>query len=614
MLKPPALNQPYLIDKSIRLRGSQYFSRTIGTPTNANTFTLSFWIKKTAGSLEQCILAAFDGVTNSHFEFSTTDALRFFRAGSPYGTSTALFRDTNAWYHVVISVANSVASIYVNNTLVSGPVAITVSPINNASYTQYLGRYGQSSTLYLNGYLAEVIFVDGQALYPNSFGKLTNLNAWVPIKYQGTYGSNGYYLNFSDNSSVTALGYDAAGLTNLYTYSQLFDNAAWLTQVAPHNVTATAEGVVNDPVGTLTAFKLTAGSSGYTVLYRYVTSTANTRHTVSFYLKAGTGSTANLTLGDPSLYNAISTQINLTTGATTAASHTGNASGGYVKSVDAGNGWWRVIVSGIVDSTSTDIRTDLWVPLSSDIYAWGAQLQIGDVKEYVPTVATARTTPNHWTSNGMTSSLTAGVDYDWMLDTPTNNFCTFNTLNTGTTVASSGNLYQNLSTTTGASNTGTMVLFTGSWFWEITMTAVTNNALAVGVRQGNLPGVTACTNNPSGVYYNCNGQQIIDGIYNTYGTAWSTTGPYILGVELNLTNNTVKFYLDGVVQPSLTLPANSYGWTPHVGFISASGSANVYMNFGQAPLSSGATYYPSAGGYFKYAPPAGAKALCTRNL
>jgi hypothetical protein len=80
----------------------------------------------------------------------------------------------------------------------------------------YIGSYRD----YFDGYLTEVNFIDGQALTPSSFGQTNTVTGvWQPIKYTGTYGTNGFYLNFSDNSGVTAttIGKDYSGNGNNWT-------------------------------------------------------------------------------------------------------------------------------------------------------------------------------------------------------------------------------------------------------------------------------------------------------------------------------------------------------------------------------------------------------------
>ena len=90
---------------------------------------------------------------------------------------------------------------------------------------------------YFDGYLAEINFVDGLALEPTAFAGYDDNNNWNPLSYGGSYGTNGFYLKFADNSSSAALGTDSSGNNNTWTVNNL--NATAL--VAP---TAT---VVGDP-------------------------------------------------------------------------------------------------------------------------------------------------------------------------------------------------------------------------------------------------------------------------------------------------------------------------------------------------------------------------------
>jgi hypothetical protein len=138
--------------------------------------------------------------------------------------TSAVFRDYSAWCHIVLAFdttqgtdANRV-KLYVNGVLqnLSGtwPALNTDYPINNAVPT-YLGADGAFS--YCNGCLADIHFIDGQALDPTSFGEFSaTTGVWMPKAYTGTYGTNGFRLTFADNSAATAttLGKDAAGSNN----------------------------------------------------------------------------------------------------------------------------------------------------------------------------------------------------------------------------------------------------------------------------------------------------------------------------------------------------------------------------------------------------------------
>jgi hypothetical protein len=90
----------------------------------------------------------------------------------------------------------------------------------NSTFPQAIGVFNFNSTAYFNGYMTEIYMIDGQALTPSSFGQNDpNTGVWSPIKYTGTYGTNGFYLNFSDNSGTTSttLGKDYSGNGNNWT-------------------------------------------------------------------------------------------------------------------------------------------------------------------------------------------------------------------------------------------------------------------------------------------------------------------------------------------------------------------------------------------------------------
>ena len=89
----------------------------------------------------------------------------------------------------------------------------------NTTNAHYLAKY-INQAVYTDQYLTEVNFIDGQALTPSSFGETNPVTGvWQPKKYTGTYGTNGFYLNFSDNSAATAatIGKDYSGNGNNWT-------------------------------------------------------------------------------------------------------------------------------------------------------------------------------------------------------------------------------------------------------------------------------------------------------------------------------------------------------------------------------------------------------------
>jgi hypothetical protein len=166
-----------------------------------------------------------------------------FNVGGSNGTltSNAVFRDPSAWYIFDLAfdstqgTAANRAILWVNGvqqTWASGTVTLNGNPeVTLANGNNKIGSNWDSS-LFFDGYFSEFYFIDGQALTANSFGSYNSNGVWQPIKYSGTYGTNGFYLNFQDNSAAiaAAIGKDSSGNGNNWT---------------PNNISVTA-GVTYD--------------------------------------------------------------------------------------------------------------------------------------------------------------------------------------------------------------------------------------------------------------------------------------------------------------------------------------------------------------------------------
>jgi hypothetical protein len=76
-------------------------------------------------------------------------------------------------------------------------------------------------SFWIKRYLADIHFIDGQALDPSSFGEFDTNGVWQPIAYAGSYGTNGFHLPFSDNSTAAALGTDTSGSGNTWTVNNI---------------------------------------------------------------------------------------------------------------------------------------------------------------------------------------------------------------------------------------------------------------------------------------------------------------------------------------------------------------------------------------------------------
>ena len=237
----PTVVSEYQISRSLRFNpaDSAYLNRTPGSATNQRTWTWSAWVKRsTLDDFQTLFSASSSGSANYlvalFFANNNLDFAVYGSGGSQEGriTSTAVYRDVSAWYHVVAVMDTTQATssdrlrFYVNG--------VQVTALGTASYPTQNNIYGVNSTVahtmgtysfntslnFFKGYMTEINFVDGQALTPTSFGYVNpTTGIWSPAKFVGGYGTNGFYLNFSDNSNTTAatLGADYSGNGNNWT-------------------------------------------------------------------------------------------------------------------------------------------------------------------------------------------------------------------------------------------------------------------------------------------------------------------------------------------------------------------------------------------------------------
>ena len=229
----------YEVDNSLRFDdgSSDYLSRTFSSG-NQQIWTFSAWVK-------------FSDDDNLNYIFSTgADAenrLVLLRHNSATGSTLKVdgktattqtievrtnraFRDLSSFYHIVLSVDTTQATssdrvkIFVNGEQETSFAQSTYPSQNyntevNKASAHYIGKVNIGTTYY-NGYLAETVFIDGQALDPTSFGEFdADTGIWKPIDVSGlTFGTNGFYLPFENSG---ALGQDDSGNGNNFTVNNL---------------------------------------------------------------------------------------------------------------------------------------------------------------------------------------------------------------------------------------------------------------------------------------------------------------------------------------------------------------------------------------------------------
>jgi hypothetical protein len=231
----------YNLTRSLRFRSSAsaFLNRTLTTPTNNLRWTWSGWVKRGTLGASNPIFYGGDGSSNNFggILFRSDDTLQFAQInGGSYNVqvyTNAVFRDPSAWYHIVVvydspnATSTDRVQLYVNGTrqtlltYLSGPFAQNTASKINSALGHFISKLDFASVNF-DGYQTEINFIDGQALTPSSFGATNaSTGVWQPRRYAGTYGTNGFYLPFTNNSTTTTLGNDFSGNGNNWTTNNI---------------------------------------------------------------------------------------------------------------------------------------------------------------------------------------------------------------------------------------------------------------------------------------------------------------------------------------------------------------------------------------------------------
>ena len=227
----------YEVDNSLRFDdgSSDYLSKTASAGDRRQT-TISVWVKRSTLGTSQKIYNHYNSTDSEFtFYFDSNDKFNVNSYESEHQlllTTNRLFRDVSAWYNIICAIDTDQATdtnrakIYVNGVQETSFSTATY-PSQNAdlnlnrstSYSDQIGRRGNGSE-YFDGYLAEVVLIDGLQLDPTSFGEFDeDTGIWKPISVSGlTFGTNGFYLDFENSGS---LGADVSGNGNNFTVNNL---------------------------------------------------------------------------------------------------------------------------------------------------------------------------------------------------------------------------------------------------------------------------------------------------------------------------------------------------------------------------------------------------------
>ena len=205
---------------------------------NGTTWTYSFWIKRNGDTSHNTTGVYTDGNNRDLIVFTSDGKFQWYsyQSGAYAGRlqTNRLFRDSSAWYHVVLKwdtnndTADNRMQMYINGVQETS-FAARVNPSDGGASlinSNIALTIGQSSGSYLSGYMSEVCFIDGTALDADSFGEFDeDSGIWKPKSVSGlTFGTNGFYLEFKGSGTGTnasGMGADTSGNTNHFAVNNL---------------------------------------------------------------------------------------------------------------------------------------------------------------------------------------------------------------------------------------------------------------------------------------------------------------------------------------------------------------------------------------------------------
>ena len=233
-----SISTGYDIDNSCKFEADnvEYLTRTPSSDGDRQKFTISLWVKRTELGTYQTLYGAqpSSGYTNNNtFQFCFTPDDKIGLGLQTYWVfqTNAVYRDTSAWYHIVVRAdstqpfSHNRIRLYINGTQNTSFSTNALSSISedmlfgvNHTTRQQIGSLIANSW-HSSCYISEVNLVDGQSHAPSYFGEFDqDSGIWKPKKYAGTYGTNGFYLNF-DNAS--AMGADSSGNNHTWTLNNI---------------------------------------------------------------------------------------------------------------------------------------------------------------------------------------------------------------------------------------------------------------------------------------------------------------------------------------------------------------------------------------------------------
>ena len=237
-----AVAPPYEITNSVMMNGTdEYLIKSMASSGDRNTWTHSCWIKPAINGSNIVLLSGYQAGSGhwGRIQILSGGAIEIEYVVSSSTqwqiTTTELLRDPSAWYHVHIiydtdeAVQDDRVKLYINGefiannyTVGSGPGSAAHMWIDDSGRDQAIGVTNNGSlNNYWDGYMAEVIHIDGSAVAPTVLGEYDVNGVWIPkdpSKESITWGTHGFWFDFETSGN---LGSDVSGNGFNYTATNI---------------------------------------------------------------------------------------------------------------------------------------------------------------------------------------------------------------------------------------------------------------------------------------------------------------------------------------------------------------------------------------------------------
>ena len=212
-----------------------YDNDNFANNTSTKKFTISFWVKRSSLGGNQSIYSSRnDNSYSAVVKFKTDNTIEVSDVRNDSDAlqvvTNRVFRDTSAWYHIVVSsdvsISSPVLKIYVNGVqetsfATSNQYSQNETTSFNNAYPQQVASHNGD---YFQGYLTQVTFIDGYAYAADSFGEFDDdSGVWKPINISAlTTGANGRLFKFPCERTLCVVIFEPLQVLTLFHVAKLF--------------------------------------------------------------------------------------------------------------------------------------------------------------------------------------------------------------------------------------------------------------------------------------------------------------------------------------------------------------------------------------------------------